>query len=203
MKRRDMLKTSLATAAAGSLASTALRAQMGRGMSGMRAQPQAQTTTDPEPQVNDIEKYPRCNYCGMDRNRFHHSRMLLHYSDGLAEGVCSLRCAATSLTINVGRGTKSIWVGDNASAAEIKPLIDAEKASFLVGSSIRGVMTRRSKVAYGTLEAAEAARVANGGEVFDFDKALLAAFADIAESVTNSRKTREERLKRAQEKQDK
>jgi hypothetical protein len=32
---------------------------------------------------------------------------------------------------------------------------------------------------------------------------LLAAFADIAESVTNSRKTREERLKRAQEKQDK
>jgi len=64
-------------------------------------------------------------------------------------------------------------------------------------------MTRRSKVAYSRIEAAEAARVANGGEVVDFDKALLAAFADIAESVATSRKTREERLKRAQEKKDK
>ena len=208
MKRRDIFRTSLAVAAAGSLAANPLWAQqggmgMGMGMGGMRPQPAARQPADPEPQVNDIEKYPKCNYCGMDRNRIHHSRMLLHYSDGLAEGVCSLRCAASSLTINVGRGTKAIWVGDNASPAEIKPLIDAEKASFLVGSSIRGVMTRRSKVAYGTAEAAEASRVANGGEVFDFDKTLLAAFADIAESVAASRKSREERLKRAQEKQDK
>ena len=203
MKRRDIFKTSLA--AAGSLAASPLWAQQGGmgGMGGMRAQPAATQPADPEPQVKDIEKYPKCNYCGMDRNRFHYSRMLLHYGDGLAEGVCSLRCAATSLTINVGRGTKAIWVGDNASPAEIKPLIDAEKASFLVGSSIRGVMTRRSKVAYGTAEAAEGSRVANGGEVFDFDKALLAAFADIAESVAVSRKAREERIKRAQEKQDK
>ncbi|MCX6628955.1 MAG: nitrous oxide reductase accessory protein NosL [Candidatus Solibacter sp.] len=203
MKRRDLIKTSLATAAAGALASTALRAQQAGGMSGMPTQAVAKKPADPEPQVNDIEKYPKCNYCGMDRARFHHSRMLLHYSDGLAEGVCSIRCAATSLTINVGRGTKAIWVGDNASPAEVKPLVDAEKASFLVGSSIRGVMTRRSKVAYSTTEAAEASRVANGGEIFDFDKALLAAFTDIAESVATSRKTREERLKRAQEKQDK
>lgn len=63
-------------------------------------------------------------------------------------------------------------------------------------------MTRRSKVAYGTTEAAEASRAANGGEVVDFDKALLAVFADIAEFVGASRKTREERNKRAQEKQD-
>jgi copper chaperone NosL len=158
----------------------------------------AQPAPDVEPHVNDIEKFPKCKYCGMDRRRFHHSRMLLHYLDDTAEGLCSLRCAATSLALNVGRGTKALWVGDNADPGEIKPLIDAETATYLVGSSIRGVMTRRSKVAYRTAEAAEASRAANGGEIVDFDKVLMAVYADIAEMVTMSRKNRAERLQRKQ-----
>jgi nitrous oxide reductase accessory protein NosL len=196
MTRRDLLRVSIATAAAGGLASTAVQAQQAGAAGGMPSTPIGWKPADAEPQVNDIEKYPKCNYCGMDRNRFHHSRMLIHYSGDTSDAVCSLRCAATGLAINVRSGTKAIWVGDNASPAEVKPLVDAEKATFLVGSGIRGVMTRRSKVAYSTVEAAEAARVANGGELLDFDKALLAAYADIAEAVTMSRKNREERLKR-------
>lgn len=197
MKRREMFSRTLAIAAAG-LAPTALRAQHAGGPGGMNmpAQPQAPKPSDPEPQVNDIEKYPKCNYCGMDRKRFHHSRMLVAYLDGTAEGVCSIRCLATSLSLNVGRGTKGIWVGDNASPAEIKPLTDAETATYLIGSSIRGVMTRRSKVAYSTAAAAETSKSANGGEIGDFDKTLLAAYTDIAESVATVRKTREERIKR-------
>jgi nitrous oxide reductase accessory protein NosL len=77
---------------------------------------------------------------------------------------------------------------------------NAEKASYLVGSSLPGVMTRRSKVAYSTIAAAEASQSANGGEIVDFDKALLAAYTDIAGSVAMSRTTREERLKRMQSK---
>lgn len=163
-------------------------------LSGLAAS--AAFAADTTPQVNDIEKFPKCGYCGMDRRRFHHSRMLLHYGDDTAEGVCSLRCAATSLATHVGRGTKVLWVGDNASNEEVKPLTDAEKAHYLMGSSIRGVMTRRSKVAYSTREAAEAAKAANGGEIVDFDKALLAAYADIAEAVANGRKNRGERQPR-------
>lgn len=197
MKRREVFQFSVAAAGTVALASTALEAQQG---GGMMAPPAAKKPTDAEPHVNDIEKYQKCNYCGMDRKRFHHSRMLVHYLDDTAEGVCSIRCAATSLTLNLGRGTKAIWVGDNASPDEIKPLADAEKASFLIGSSLRGVMTRRSKVAYSTVEAAEASKAANGGEIGDFDKALLAAYTDIAESVAMSRKNREERIKRMQKK---
>ena len=196
MTRRDLIGLSIATAAAGGLASTAVQAQQAGAAGGMPSTAIGRKPADAEPQVNDIQKCPKCNYCGMDRNRFHHSRMLVHYNDDTSDGVCSLRCAATGLAINVRSGTKAIWVGDNASPAEVKPLVDAEKATFLVGSGIRGVMTRRSKVAYSTVEAAEAARVANGGELLDFDKALLAAYADIAEAVTMSRKNREERLKR-------
>ena len=110
-----------------------------------------------------------------------------------------MRCAASSLTIKLGRGPKAIWVGDNASDADIKPLTNAEKATFLVGSQIKGVMTRRSKVAYSSKESAEAAQKANGGEVVDFDKALLAAYTDISESVSMNLKTRDERLKRTQQ----
>ncbi len=200
MNRRIMLNRSLAIAAGAALAST-LDAQHPAG-GGMPAPAEAKPPADSEPHIRDIEKLPKCNYCGMDRKRFHHSRMLLHYLDGTAEGVCSLRCAATSLSLNLGRGTKALWVGDNASPAEIKPLTDAEKASYLIGSSLRGVMTRRSKVAYSTVEAAETSKAANGGDIADFDKALLAAYTDIAEAVTMSRTNREERMKRMQKKQD-
>lgn len=197
MKRRDLIHCSLSVGAIAMPAGV-----LGAQHMGAPAQPADARPADPEPHVNDIEKFPKCNYCGMDRKRFHHSRMLLHYLDGTSEGVCSIRCAATSLALNLGRGTKAIWVGDNASKEEIKPLTDAERANYLIGSSLRGVMTRRSKVAYSTTESAEASKAANGGEVADFEKTLLAAYADIAEAVTRSRQMREERMKRMQEKKD-
>ena len=155
---------------------------------------------DSAPQVNDIEKYPSCNYCGMNRRRFHHTRMLIHYGDGSVDPLCSLRCAVTSLTLHLGKVPKAIWVGDNAAGGDPMPLTDAEKATYLVGSSIRGVMTRRSKVAYGTPEAAARAMAANGGETADFDKTLLAAYSDVAESVSRYLKTNAERLEKRGEK---
>jgi nitrous oxide reductase accessory protein NosL len=212
VKRRNVLKALVAATGAASLASGVLRAQQQPPTTGAAPTPPAPAGTaptaptpkkvvDPEPQVNDIDKYPRCNYCNMDRKRFHHSRMLIHYSDDMVDPLCSLRCAASSLMLNLGRGPKALWVGDNASPAEIKPLIDAEKARYLIGSSIKGVMTKRSKVAYLTAEAAEASLVANGGDVVDFDKALLAAYTDVSESVSLNLKNKEERLRRMQKEQ--
>jgi nitrous oxide reductase accessory protein NosL len=212
MKRRQMIEVLVSATGAGALASCALHGRPPSAAPAAAPMPAAtavapaaappppapRKAVDPEPHVNDVEKYPRCNYCNMDRKRFHHSRMLIHYGDETVDPLCSLRCAASSLTLNLGRVPKAIWVGDNASAAAFKPLIDAEKASYLVGSSLKGVMTRRSKVAYRTQEAAETAKAANGGEILDFDKALLAAYTDIAESVSMNLKTKDERLKRMQ-----
>jgi len=220
MKRRQMIKVLASATGAGALASCALHGQPPSPSAAPPAAapasaapaaapaaavpaaapvpPTPRKAVDAEPHVNDVEKYPRCNYCNMDRRRFHHSRMLIHYSDETVDPLCSLRCAASSLTLNLGRGPKAIWVGDNTSAAEFKPLTDAEKATYLVGSSIKGVMTRRSKVAFGTREAAEAAKAANGGDLMDFDKVVLAAYTDIAESVSMNLKNKDERLKRMQ-----
>lgn len=196
MKRRDMLKLTLASAGLAALPAQAAEGCPGDGTP-MQFVPKK--APDPKATENDIEKYPKCPYCGMDRKQFHHSRMLVHYSDDLADGTCSLHCAAISLSLNVDRDPKGIYVGDNASGAEIKPLVEVGKASFLIGSSIKGVMSKTSKVAYATAEAAKAAQAASGGEIGDFDKALLAAYTGMAQDVATIRKMRAERRRKMME----
>ncbi len=158
---------------------------------------------DPQASVNDIEKYAKCPYCGMDRKQYHHSRMLVQYSDDLADGTCSLHCAAISLSLNVDREPKTLWVGDNAAAGEVRPLVEVDKATFLIGSKIAGVMTANSKVAYGSEEAAKAAQAGNGGDLAKFDQALLAAYTDMSKDVSRIRKNRAERRRRMMEAQQK
>lgn len=198
MDRREALKLSL-LAGAGLAVSAAPAHAAGCEGDGTPLQFIPKKPADAQPQVNDLEKYPKCPYCGMDRRQYHHSRMLIQYSDDLPDGVCSIHCAAISLSLNIDREPKMIWVGDNAVAGEPKPLVEVDKASFLVGSALPGVMTARSKVAYGSAEAAKAAQAAHGGELTNFDGALLAAYTDMAKDVAMIRKRREERRKRMQE----
>ena len=139
----------------------------------------------------------------MDRKQFHHSRMIVHYADDVADGTCSLHCSAISLSLNIDRDPKALWVGDNAAAGETKPLVEVDKASFLVGSKLPGVMTARSKVAYGNADAAKASQAANGGELTDFDGALLAAYTDMSADVARIRKNRAERRRKMMEQQNK
>lgn len=195
MKRRDMLKLSAALGTMGLPA--AASAQQACAGDGTPAQFIPKKAPDPAPLDKDIDKYAKCPYCGMDRRQFHHARMLVHYSDDLADGTCSLHCAAISLSLNVDREPKGIYVADNAAKDETKPLIEADKATFLIGSGIKGVMTKRSKVAFGSQAAAKAAQAKEGGETGGFDQALLAAYTDMAEDVRMIRKNREERRKRA------
>jgi nitrous oxide reductase accessory protein NosL len=148
---------------------------------------------------NELEKCPKCPYCGMDRRRFHASRMLVQYSDGLLEGTCSLHCAAISLSLHVDQDPTGIWVGDNAGTGDPLPLVDVDRATFLVGSKLPGVMTATSKVAFGAAGAAKTAQAAQGGELLTFDQALQAAYTDMAKDVTRIRKMRAERRRRMQE----
>lgn len=197
MQRRDLLKFTLAAAG---LAALPARAAESCPDDGTPAQFVPKKAPDPNAAENDIGKYPKCPYCGMDRRQYHHSRMLVHYNDNLADGTCSLHCAALSLSLNVDREPKTIYVADNASAAEIKPLADAGQATFLIGSQLKGVMTKRSKVAYASEDAAKSAQAANGGELASFDQALLAVYTDMSQDVTMIRKNREERRRRALQK---
>jgi len=201
MDRRSALKLSLLAATA--CATTRAQAHADCPDDGTPRQFIPKKPADPQANVGDIEKYPKCPYCGMDRRQFHHSRMLVQYSDDLADGTCSLHCAAISLSLNVDREPKVIWVGDNAAAGDVKPLVEVDKATFLVGSKLPGVMTANSKVAYGSEDAAKAAQAANGGELVKFDQALLVAYTDMAKDVSRIRKMRAERRKKMMEQQGK
>ena len=202
MDRREALKLSV-LASIGLATAGKANAQSSCTGDGTPAQFTPKTAADPQPQVDDIAKHPKCPYCGMDRKQFHHSRMVVHYGDDLADGTCSLHCAAHSLSLNIDRDPKAQWVGDNAVVGELKPLVEVEKASFLVGSKLPGVMTARSKVAFGNAEAAKTAQGANGGEIVDFEQALLAAYTDMSADVSRIRRNRGERRRKMMEQQNK
>jgi nitrous oxide reductase accessory protein NosL len=193
--RRDALKTLMA---AGAVALTpGVAGAAGCPDDGTPLQFQPKTAPDPEPLVGELDKYPKCPYCGMDRRQFHHRRHLVHYGDGRADGTCSLHCAALSIALNIDLAPKAVYAADFGSAEAVKPLVDAEKAAYLVGSKIPAVMSGRSKVAFASREAAEAAMAKEGGEVTGFDGAVKAAYLDMAADTAMIRTKREERRRKA------
>jgi nitrous oxide reductase accessory protein NosL len=95
--------------------------------------------------AHDRVEGPRsCQQCGMDRTAYSYSRMLILYTDGSQTGVCSLNCAANELKEHRGKRVKSIQVADY----DLKKLIDARKATWVIGGSKRGVMTATPKWAF-------------------------------------------------------
>jgi copper chaperone NosL len=88
------------------------------------------------------------------------------------------------------------WCGHECPAW--KPLIDVSDAIYLIGSALPGTMSARSKMAFADAAVAELARSVHGGELDDFDAALLAAYQDIAQDTVAIRKRRAERRARMQ-----
>lgn len=128
---------------------------------------------------SDIMSHRSCQYCGMDREKFSHSRMLVEYDDGSTVATCSLRCIAVDMANNIDKNPKSIKVADFSS----KELIDAERAVWVFGGSKQGVMTRNAKWAFASKEKAETFIKMNGGKLGDFDEAIRTAYEDIRSGV--------------------
>jgi copper chaperone NosL len=191
MKRREMFKLPLVAAAA--LVAGPARAAAKCEGEGTPLQFIPKAPKDPNPLENELQKYPKCPYCGMDRTQFHQARHLVHYADDLVDGTCSIHCLAISLAINLDREPKAIYAADNAGGEAVKPLVNVDQARYLIGSRLPGVMTHRSKVSYGQAEAAEAAQAIHGGELGDFAAALTASYADLAKDTLMIRRKREER----------
>jgi copper chaperone NosL len=134
----------------------------------------------------DIKQSTSCKYCGMDRQKFDFSRMLIEYDDGTSVGVCSLHCAAVELATNLDKTPKAIMVGDLGT----KKLIDAEKAFWVLGGSKSGVMTKRGKWAFEKKDDAEAFIKTNGGALTSFEEVIKAAYTDMYEDTKMIREKR-------------
>jgi len=142
-------------------------------------------------QMADIAQHEACQYCGMKRQMFAHSRMLIEYNDGSNVALCSLHCGALDLANQLDKMPQAIKVGDY----NTKELIDAETAAWVLGGSVMGVMTKRAKWAFGEKAAAEKFAAENGGEVVDFEAAVNAAFQDMYQDTRMIRMKRLEMKK--------
>lgn len=144
------------------------------------------------PMQEDTKAHSSCKYCGMNREMFSHSRMLIEYEDGTSVGTCSIHCAAVELSLSMDKSVKAIKVGDY----NTKKLIDAEKAFWVIGGSKPGVMTKTAKWAFEKKEDAEAFIKDNGGKIAAFDEAMKAAYEDMYE---DTKMIREKRKMKTQE----
>jgi len=143
----------------------------------------------------DIQKHPSCKYCGMNRQQFAHSRMIVEYDDGTTEGTCSLHCMAVELATHLDKTPKTIRVGD----FNEKKLLDAEKAYWVIGGNKMGVMTKRAKWAFGKKEDAEKFKTENGGDFASFEQAIKASYEDMyadTKMIRESRKMRKMEYKK-------
>jgi copper chaperone NosL len=146
--------------------------------------------TTAAPAQDDVTKHPSCKYCGMDREKFAHSRMHIEYTDGTVVGTCSLHCAAVDLALNIDKTPKVVLVGDY----NTKALIDAEKATWILGGSKMGVMTRNAKWAFLQKGDAEKFISQNGGKLAKYDDAMKAAYEDMYADTKMIREKRKMRM---------
>jgi len=149
----------------------------------------------PADTAEDVKASPSCRHCGMDREKFATSRMVVQYDDGSSVGVCSIHCAAVDLTVTLDKAPTAFQVADLGTGQ----LVDAEKAAWVVGGAKHGVMTRRGKWAFADRAAAEAFAKENGGTLATFDEAMKATYEDMWQDTRMIREKRKAmRLKAAQ-----
>lgn len=153
---------------------------------------------DPVPLDNELEKYPRCVICNMDRRKFHYARHLLHYADGHVQGTCSVHCVGECMLRERRRGFLAIYAPDFAATVEPKPMSEVSSATYLIGSDLRGVMTPVSKVSFASREAALQARLTYGGEIGSFATAISASMEEVATGLIRRYGNDRERLRRKQ-----
>jgi nitrous oxide reductase accessory protein NosL len=138
--------------------------------------------------MEDVTQFSSCSYCGMHREKFAHSRMLIDYDDGTRVGLCSIHCAAVDLANHIDKTPTAIQVGD----FQTHELIDAQAAVWVLGGNQPGVMTKRAKWAFASKEAAEQFIKENGGELVEFEAAMEASYNDM---YNDTRMIREKRKK--------
>lgn len=117
-----------------------------------------------------------CQYCNMNRTKFAHSRSLVDYEDGTKVGTCSINCSVIDLNANAGKKVKKVSVADYKS----KKLIDAKSATWVIGGSVRGIMTKTAKWAFSGKKDADAFVKESGGKIATYEEVVAAAKEEIA-----------------------
>jgi copper chaperone NosL len=127
-----------------------------------------------------------CFYCGMYRSKFEHSWVIITQEDGHSVGVCSIHCAAIDMALHTEKTIRRITAG----AYNTKKQINADRAYWVIGGDLMGVMTVRAKWAFETKEDADNFMKKHGGRSANFREVIKAAFEDMYQDTLMIRKKR-------------
>lgn len=141
---------------------------------------------------DDVTKHSSCKYCGMDREKFAHSRFFVEFADGTTEGTCSIHCAAIDFALNIDKAPKAMYVGD----FNTKKLVSVEDAVWVIGGNKPGVMTKRAKWAFANNEDAQKFIAENGGTLSTFEVAFKGSYEDM---YADTKMIRDRRMARKQQ----
>ncbi len=117
-----------------------------------------------------------CCLCGMDLQKYNRTRYILTLDNGTQKHTCSIHCAAIILKKH---DVKEIKAADYLTG----DMIDAKNAYYIVGSNVKGVMSKRSKLAFADENRAADFKKKHGGKLTDFNGGLSAARDEMSEDM--------------------
>ena len=117
-----------------------------------------------------------CNLCGMDLQKYNRTRYILTLGNGTEKHTCSIHCAAILLKKH---DIKTIKAADYLTG----DMIDAKNACYLVESDIKGVMSKKSKLAFADENRAADFKKKHGGTLTDFNGGLSATRDEMSEDM--------------------
>lgn len=133
--------------------------------------------TDIEHPIKNPPEYTdkkRCDYCGMDRNKFARTRHEFQNSKGRFY-TCSIHCVAV-LSMKLKEEPVDVKV---AEYFHPENMLEAKKAVYVIGSALPGTMTKKSKIACASEEEAERIIGKYGGAPHNLEEALAEAKKEI------------------------
>ncbi len=110
-----------------------------------------------------------CSVCGMNLKKFYKTSYIAHLTNGEPRQYCSMRCLVHDMDEYGVDG--EIKVVD----ASTQEYIDAKKAYYVVGSKIKGTMSKVSKLAFASKDQAKSFTKKYRGKIVDFQTALKMA----------------------------
>ncbi len=128
---------------------------------------------------NDYEVHRFCVYCGMDREEYAYSRMMIEYKGAPDVGTCSIHCTACEIAAHREKKLARMVVSDY----DTKALIDAREAVWVIGGDKVGVMTKRAKWAFAEEDRALRFIREHGGRRGTLADAMKATFDDMYEDI--------------------
>lgn len=110
----------------------------------------------------------KCEICNMDLNKYRSTMHIITLKDGSKKHLCGFADASRAIMKAGDENVVKVEAVDHSTGR----IIDAQKASYVEGSKIKGVMSPISRLAFEEKGSAQKFTEKEGGMIVSFDDAL-------------------------------